>query len=353
MNFNDKGIEGFDVSRYQDSDTTPQMIDFNKMKAYGATFVISKAGQYYWQDPDFSYNWRESEKAGLARASYWFGDVRDTGVNQARKYWQILTDNGFKGEPCVIDYEHGSWTDWNELYNFIAEFQRLSGLPDERFFIYTGFPYWIEHSPLVPSTLDWFEKHPLWLAWYTSESANVVVPPPWTDVLLWQDGTPPIGKLVGAESEEIDHDKFNGDITKFYQYFIKGNTNPPPTGGNMIYKGTITASALNIRPQPNTTQAPYYAKPMGTLLEADGIENGWWHLTKIDGVAVTNTSYAYEGATGGYIHLDEIIDNTPPPTPNPDSIVITHTFNDALTLPDGTVYTATFEVKDVEYKKTA
>ena len=66
---------GPDVSFYQDLEETPEKIDFVKMQKT-ANFVIIRAGQNLWPDPDFEYNWTEAKKAGLPRGSYWFYDSR-------------------------------------------------------------------------------------------------------------------------------------------------------------------------------------------------------------------------------------------------------------------------------------
>jgi GH25 family lysozyme M1 (1,4-beta-N-acetylmuramidase) len=231
MNIINNGIFGFDVSRHDDSNTTQKKIDFNKMKSYGASFCISKAGQLNWEDEDFEYNWKETEASGLLRSSYWFGDIRDSGKKQAQKYFDILVDNSYKGEMCFIDYENLSWTNWNELYNFIAEFQRISGLPNEKIGIYTGYYYFIEHSPKPGPSLDWFGKYPLWLASYSTFPAGVRVPSIWkNECLLWQDGTPSIGIEAGVESKEIDHNIFNSkfDLEKFFGKGVMTPPNNPP-----------------------------------------------------------------------------------------------------------------------------
>lgn len=48
-------IIGTDVSFYQDDPQTPQGINFPKMRQ-AAEFVIVRAGQNLWVDPDFKLN---------------------------------------------------------------------------------------------------------------------------------------------------------------------------------------------------------------------------------------------------------------------------------------------------------
>lgn len=225
MNFNDQGIYGFDLSLYQDNNRTTQQVDFRKMRDYGADFVVIKAGQWYYADPDFTYNWRES-KGVLPRSAYWFCDTRSRGKMQAQLFWKLVKDDQPEGF-LASDYETGSWTNWRELYNFLSELQQLSGYPSDRLPIYTGYPYWTANSPRTDGQLEWFAQFPLWLAWYTDKPSEVKVPRPWKEVFLWQDGTPPIGREAGVESIEIDHNKFNGDREKFNRYFKQVFPVPP------------------------------------------------------------------------------------------------------------------------------
>lgn len=233
--FNYSGIFGFDISRWQDDPTTPLTVDFNKMKNYGASFCISKAGQYNFSDRDFSRNWKLSKEAGLARGSYWFCDSRSKGKAQAQLYWKILQESGYQNEMCFADYEGGAWTDWNELYNFIMEFQSLSGLPDYKIGIYTGYYFFVENVKDT-NAQKFFSSYPLWQAWYGTEVQYVKIPKGWENsgMLIWQSGTPAIGREVGVESREIDYNEFNGGYEKFKKYFGEIPNVEPPNGENQI-----------------------------------------------------------------------------------------------------------------------
>jgi GH25 family lysozyme M1 (1,4-beta-N-acetylmuramidase) len=252
MQLDDKGLFLFDVSKWQakyDQITNVwTYINWDLMRASGVSAVICKAGQYNFKDFTFDHNWREAKRVGLPRASYWFLDYRLSGTEQARKYWTIMKDDPGEG-PLVIDYEQGSGGDWDRLYNFILELQRLSGYPNERIWIYTGYFYWIEHSPETIAQRQWFAKYPLWLAWYANTPEFVQLPDMWTECILWQKGTPTIGYSVGAQSAEIDYNVFNGDKVKFVSYFGEGS-DPPPTGDTMYFKASTT---INIRSSAGVT----------------------------------------------------------------------------------------------------
>lgn len=291
MDFQNNGIFGFDVAFYEDAPDTPQGIDFVKMKNYGASFVGIKVGQDYYSDPTFSTNWTNAKLAGLPRLGYWFGDYDSSGQSQALKFWNLIKNDLGEG-PLFVDYEDRSWTNWNELYNFISEFQSLSGLPNNRIGIYTG-GYWLDHRPTNSTQLNWFSQFPLWLAWYTSNAANVVVPAPWTQCLLWQDGTPSIGLDVGVESREVDHNIFNGDANKFSSIFRA----VPPTGDTMILYYADLKSGLNsnVRNTANGTLKTYITGPVTVNIISEKTVAGgfdWYEISSpVSGFIALTGSY--------------------------------------------------------------
>lgn len=309
MLFSDHGIIGFDVSYYQDDNNTPQKIDFRKMKLYGASFVIVKAGQLNYQDQDFRDYWRDAKAAGIPRGSYWFGDKGLSGKAQALTYWNLIKDDIGEG-LCCIDYEDRSWTDWRQLKDFLVEFMRLSQLPPERIAVYTAYYYWNEHSPILSTDRQWFAQFPLWLAWYAPDPQFVRVPTPWTEALIWQAGTPSIGLAVGVESLEVDYNKFNGDATKFAKYFGASPVTSPV--GGIMKVGTVTVTKLNIRTGPSVSH-----EDIGDLFLHDkvygelDITNNWLHFNRIQ--RVDGTQQNMDGwASADYMSLADI--PTPPPT---------------------------------------
>lgn len=221
MQFDYQDNEGYDVSKWQDDNATPIQIDFNYMKSTGAKFCGVKVGQLNYADPDFIYNWRECKKAGLLRFGYWFCDKYGSPLAQARKYWELLQVDFDPNEMQFADYEYGSWEDWGSLEIFMDEFQRLSGLSDEKFGIYTGYYHWLAHRPTNLEKRKKFGRHSLWEAWYTSDVSEVLYPTEFKEVLIWQDSV--ISEYVGQESIKIDHDKFNGGLSKLHYYMGAGN----------------------------------------------------------------------------------------------------------------------------------
>ena len=227
MIFNDTNITGYDVSFYQDDNNTPQGIDFNKMKNSGADFVIVRAGQNLWVDPDFEINWTNAKKAGLPRSSYWYFDPRINPIAQAKLFKNLFTNDKPEGR-LWIDLEFpkiwgGNYSNQSSWMAFIEEV-KFAGY---RVGIYTNYYWWLEHT--LPHERTYYAQYPLWEAWYSSDVTKVYTPSPWSQCLIWQDGTPSIGLSVGVESIEIDHNKFNGGVTEFEKEFGKQIIVTPPS----------------------------------------------------------------------------------------------------------------------------
>lgn len=244
MNFTDSGIEGFDVSFYQDDNNTLQGINFQRMKNWGADFVIIRAGQGAWIDPDFIRGWEDAKTAGIPRAAYWFYDPRTAPRIQASNFWNLVKNDLPEGR-LWIDLEFpdiwgGSYTSWQNWKLMIEELKLLGAT---RIGIYTANWWWSKY-PLVDT--NYFGQYPLWVAQYTSRPEYVTLPKGWSTALIWQDGTPAIGIEVGVESIEIDHNKFNGGAVEFEKEFKTWVTVPPPVQGDIML-GTMLNYTVNVR----------------------------------------------------------------------------------------------------------
>lgn len=160
----------------------------------------------------------------------------------------------------------------------------------------------------------WTKDYRLWVAQYPlpdyvdGQIAPAYLPDGWDSWWMWQYS--PSGQLAGI-AEYTDVNIKNGE-------YIPPE---PPIGGDM-YQGTVivgqstpTVNSLNIRNAPVTGAIVGGLKYLDKV-EADRIQMvngvGWWHLTKIRGIATTGENWASEGATKQYIRTDSII--TPPIT---------------------------------------
>lgn len=307
-----------DVSKWQG------VIDFVVMRDSGVHGVIIKCGQGAAKDPKFDVNWAGAKSAGIPRGSYWFYDSRIPPKEQAYNWWQWIKAD--RGELMhFADYEEsygGAWGGWRNFKVFLEEFQRLSNLPDNRIGIYTGYFYWIAHSPTTTAELAWFARFTLWLAWYTANPNDVVIPRPWTNAILeaWQYGTPPTGRMRGCESLDVDENNGNYESMEAYKerFGLNDTIPPPPNGEPMDLYGTATGN-ITIRTGPGTGyplatingQAQYVLT--GDKVWADNEQSGFWHITRIQraGVDVPLAPVSWCGTL--YIHPE----TPPPPDPEP------------------------------------
>lgn len=326
---------GFDISLYQDNDYTPQTPDFTRMWNYGASFIIIRAGQGTWEDPDFRINWMNA-RGILPRHSYWYYDNRYRPRQQARLYWSLIEDD-FEG-MMWLDLEHmkaGDYKGWKGWFDFLDELINVIGVPADRIGIYTGYYYWVENAPKTELSLRWFGQFKLWLAWYTTKVEEVQIPKPWKTMFLWQDGTYPVGPLVGVESREIDHDFFMGTEEEFQKYF-GGTTPPPDTGEPMIlyyadlkanYKSNVrTAPDLDATAGIQTMTGPLTISIISEKVVADGYE--WYQISApLQGWIALTTSYTNFRPA-----------NTTPPAEDPVIKVTAETLS-------GAVYVSTTMVK--------
>jgi GH25 family lysozyme M1 (1,4-beta-N-acetylmuramidase)/uncharacterized protein YgiM (DUF1202 family) len=289
---------GPDVSFYQDDPTTPQRIDFEKMKQ-SADYVIIRAGQNLWPDRDVKHNWSASKAAGLPRGSYWFYDSRAEPKRQAELWVETL--EGDLGElPLFADIEEtygGQYAGWRKWYDFLESLKELIG--QKEIAIYTAYYYWRDNAPnpdTEPQNLEYFHQYPLWIANY--DVATPRVPKPWAtdEWLFWQFTETGDGELYGVESKEIDLNYFNGDVEAFRERF--GLDQPPP-GGEEKYR-----VELSIRDAPGMDE-----DVVGTLEQNEELEvldltddKIWLHIKR-------------EDDTTGWIFNTHLIkvESTPPP----------------------------------------
>jgi lysozyme len=303
-------IIGPDVSFYQDDPGTPNGINFARMNNL-ADFVIIRAGQNLWVDPDFNQNWRDAKATGLPRGSYWFYDSRADPRQQAELWASLIKDD--MGElPLFADFEEaykGEFAGWENWKKFLERLRSLVG--QKEIGIYTAYYYWIDNAlnaATQASDLEYFHRYPLWIANYGVTSP--LVPKPWTtnEWVLWQFTAMGDGILYGVESAEIDLNYFNGDAqafaTRFNVPMPQDPTPPDPIGKKYI----VNAGALYVRQGPGTEY-----KALGYLRRNDIVEafdhnsDGTWLLVK----------RASDGLMG-WCSITYLVRVSPPPTPDPE-----------------------------------
>lgn len=294
---------GPDVSFYQDEPDTPEQIDFVKM-GKTANFVIIRAGQNLWKDPDFKYNWTEAKNAALPRGSYWFYDSRADPKRQA-ELWVELLDGDFGELPLFADFEeayNGQYAGWRKWYDFLERLKELIG--DKEIAIYTAYYYWRDNAPNANSeedSLNYFRQFPLWIANYGVSKPRV--PLPWApdEWLFWQFTEVGDGELYGVETRGIDLNWFNGDVADFRQRFNLPPIDPVPQAQYRV--------DISLRADPETDGAM-----VGTLqhdeivdLLAKSEDDNWMQVRR------TDNSIGWTYAT----HLIKVESSEPPDTGEP------------------------------------
>jgi lysozyme len=205
---------GFDVSFWQDSNSTPQMVNFPKAKAAGIRFAFIKAAQGNWLDQDFVLNWASSKRAGLLRGAYHFLDWRYNITEQARFFAGVLrTDPGEL--PPVLDFESRVMVPAKAAASQAAKdfVQIVERELKRRPILYTSPGFWKEFG----STDPFWRDYPLWVAHYTTASAPIV-PAPWQAWQFWQHTSHGDGPKYGTESLNVDLNWFNGSEAELYAF---------------------------------------------------------------------------------------------------------------------------------------
>jgi len=146
----------------------------------------------------------------------------------------------------------------------------------------------------------------LFLAWYTSNVANVLIPAPFTSIFLWQFGTPDVGPDYGVATQEIDMSYINMTEAEFQQKYNGGVVPPPTEEEDMTTRYEATSIyRMSLRPSHETNNAPIatiapQSKMQGDVIwEADGEQ--WLNVVAVNGaplampgwVAIINASRVY------------------------------------------------------------
>lgn len=212
-------VLGADISHWEDNPTTPQLINFIKMKAAGAYFVIFKATQgIYIRDNVFVSSWANASV--LLRGAYHFLDWTASADKQAAHFAGTIA-NHILDLPPIVDFEcrlnvPSKTVTISELWNFVTYLETHTGRVP---MIYTSPSYWREYG----STSAMWSRYPLWIAHYGV--AKPTIPFPWLTHHIWQYTATGDGIAYGCEAKELDLNYYNGSIADLYHFV--GQTTPP------------------------------------------------------------------------------------------------------------------------------
>jgi GH25 family lysozyme M1 (1,4-beta-N-acetylmuramidase) len=210
---------GFDISKYQGS------VDFLKMLAYGAKFLILRCGYAITKDERFE-EYIAAAYGVLPLASYHFYDPIYDPTAQAKKVIAILEPHRHKIRRVWLDFEF--W--WSGPYahpKYWKIYRDAIKAAGYKVGIYTRATWW---DSRVGEYATEFAKDPVWAAQYN----NVLnlIPRGWSRSKVWQRGTPPIGTLAGVSSKEIDENLWNDEFN-FVEEWGEAPSLPPTNGGTM------------------------------------------------------------------------------------------------------------------------
>jgi GH25 family lysozyme M1 (1,4-beta-N-acetylmuramidase) len=225
----EKQAIGIDISVWQDNNSTPQMFDFTKARAMGASFCGIKVSQASWLDPDYILNWRRCRDQ-LYRMPYHFLVWDVPAKLQAETFWKAVEADPFGILPLTCDFEWWKTIPSNAfdvIYNFTYRLEQLcSPLPQQ---IYSAYYFWKQYG----TRADYWKKFALWLC---DIEGDVEVPLPWERWDFHQYTFKLPGPAWGAESLDLDGDRYNGTLAQMIARFAlpelgfksSGATSPDP-----------------------------------------------------------------------------------------------------------------------------
>ena len=301
--------------------------DWSIAIANGVRFVWLKAADGVDKSHYFQEAFASAKAAGLLVGAYVWLDARGFAdpKRQAENWHNVLKDLDC---PASIDFEAylDNVPDWHDLWDAAHYFKQLD--PNRTIGMYSNYWYYMEHGNPDPAMKDLLTFN--WAARYYSEPPQLYQP--WMKTDIWQFSASGDPEKYGIANGKlaVDENWFYGTPEELAALF--GAAIPPEPPGGDMYQGTVITQGLNVRNAP-VTGAVVGSLALNDKVEADRVENGWWHLTKIRGVATVGEKWAYEGSTKGYIRTDAIVE---PPTNETAVVTVTH---------EGKTGTATIELK--------
>lgn len=294
-----------DISKWQDDPTNQILPDFQKMKSLGVRGVIVKCGEGNGIDRAFSSYIHALNLSGLPYGAYWYYNNKYSPVSQARLFSDTVRGHTFK-LGLWLDLEDrnpGLYKGWKYWYDFIvtlrADYAGKLG-------IYTGYYYFVEHTPptiISKASLEWFSQFPLWIAAYSTSIP--MIPRPWASETFWQFTDFLDGINYGVESRELDGNYYNGTLDEFNQFFGTSAIEEPPQELKVTqYQMTTMNVGTRIRSDHNTYASVLDSVPLARVVVTG---NELW-VAPADGNEVKSgdkwLKVSYNNVTGwmAYIH---------------------------------------------------
>jgi GH25 family lysozyme M1 (1,4-beta-N-acetylmuramidase) len=254
-----------DVSFYQEE------INYPIMRLNTDTIII-RIGQNLWPDDQFERNYLEAKKQGMRVGGYWFYDDRVSPREQAELLVALCEGKTFELE-IYIDWENSYGGAFGGLRNVVAMMELVEMAIQMNIFIakdvgmYTGYYFFRGNSNPITNTSQYayLKNKPLWLAWYTDNPTNVLIPAPWIKLTLWQWGTPTWN--WGQATREIDMNWWNGSRQEFEERY--GESGEVPMADYMELKSN-TSVGRSVREAVAYPQVPHiFGSRKDTLLASE------------------------------------------------------------------------------------
>jgi GH25 family lysozyme M1 (1,4-beta-N-acetylmuramidase) len=207
-------LEGIDVSRWQG------VMNWSQAAAGGVKYAWIKATQSTdWVDPQWVRNAAGAAGAGVAFGPYHYYINAANPIAQAHHFAEACRGTGFNLPPALDLEDHTTPLDEGAFIQFAAEVERLMGRP----VIYTARWFMQGH---VDTDVTQLARYPLWQAHY----AATTPPPcaPWATWTVWQYTSKGPGRALGAQSDYIDRNRFNGTLAELLALRVPPAPPQPP-----------------------------------------------------------------------------------------------------------------------------
>lgn len=207
---------GFDFSKWQGR------IDFSKVLAFGAKFLILRASYGVTRDERFVEYMQTAPQLFLGKLSvygYYYPHLDP--VRQANTLLETIAPYRQYIKRVYGDFEfvYSGAYEGSAHWKKYAETILAAGY---EFGVYTRKTWW---DSRVGALVSWFGQFPGFFAQYAPQLT--MIPRGWTKASIWQKGTPALD--VGTESKEVDLD-IADDQFYMEEYGDTPPPPPPPTG---------------------------------------------------------------------------------------------------------------------------
>lgn len=208
-------LRGIDVSKYQGD------IDWGRVRNAGIEFAFIRVSDgTATLDPKFNRNWANAKAAGVVRGAYQFFRPSQDPIAQANRLIAAVGELQATDLPPVIDVEVtgglSATAVRSKIDRWIVHVERELG---RRPIIYSGSYFWRDRVRGGAA----YEKHPFWIAQYTSLCPRL--PSPWRRWAFWQNSDE--GRVTGIVGP-VDTNFFNGTRAQLADLIAESNLAAPP-----------------------------------------------------------------------------------------------------------------------------